>query len=100
MHFQQFSVTFHLLTCRRVDKLEMGNKGVQRRRRNALAANSANLHKAQFGKATKFDKLPEAPKSGALAQPVSKSTRKVQQLMVSPRSWALLAASKAAQLID
>ena len=78
----------------------MGNKGVQRRRRNALAANSANLHKAQFGKATKFDKLPEAPKSGAFAQPVSKSTRKVQQLMVSPhRSSDMLAASNTALFV-
>jgi hypothetical protein len=63
----------------------MGNKGVQRRRRNALAANSGNLHKAQFGKATKFEKLPEAPKQTDFAQPLSKSTRRVQQMMVSPK---------------
>lgn len=61
----------------------MGNKGVKRRRRNALAANSSNLHKAQFGKASKFAALPDAPKSADFAQPVSKSTLKVQRLMVS-----------------
>jgi hypothetical protein len=60
----------------------MKGKCVRKRKRNALAAQSGNLYKAQFGKGSKWDALPEPPKKGDFVHKLSRSNRRVKELMV------------------
>ena len=60
----------------------MKGKSIRRRLKNSLAAKSANLYKAQFGKATKWDALPPPPEEQAQYADLPRSTRKVMEFMV------------------
>ena len=60
----------------------MKGKSIKRRQKNALAAKSANLYKAQFGKAAKWETLPEPPAADAMQQAVPRSTKRVAAFMV------------------
>ena len=59
-----------------------GAKSQRRRAKLALDAQYGNLYKAQFGKASKSDKLPEPPLAKQLAAKTTRSFRKMQALMV------------------
>lgn len=64
----------------------MKGKSIRRRQKNSLAAKSANLYKAQFGKAAKWDALPAPPEEQDELAGLPRSTRKVMEFMV--RSWS------------
>lgn len=60
---------------------KMKGKSERRRRKNALDAVSGNLYKAQFGKASKWDALPDAPSAQQLKPWVPRSVQKIRNLM-------------------
>lgn len=59
----------------------MKGKSFRRRQKNLQAAKTANLYKAQFGKASKWDALPEAPQARDIARQ-SRTERKMRAMLV------------------
>eukprot|EP00892_Ulva_mutabilis_P000567 jgi/Ulvmu1/10510/UM064_0048.1 len=65
----------------------MKGKSFRRRQRNVVAAKSANLYKAQFGKASKWDALPEPPQARDMTRltRAERKTKAMLDLMASQR---------------
>lgn len=59
-----------------------GGKSARRRAKNAIEAQTGNLYKAQFGRAKKWDGLPEAPTAKQMQTNVPRATLKMRALMV------------------
>lgn len=68
---------------------------MRRRQKNVVAARSANLYKAQFGRAAKWEALPEPPRPDDYKQPIPKSARRIMDYIV--RCFRVLDSDRDAQ---